>query len=120
MHETTKEPSSASNVTDPRVRFRRAGPCSLVVAGLLAMTVAGPVAALAADPSAAQYATKIDKATAAAATPAADGSAAAGQQKRLGILPFTGADLVTLAMVAVALVGVGLVLHRFSTPKQRV
>jgi hypothetical protein len=44
-------------------------------------------------------------------------SSASGLNGNVGSLPFTGMDVIVLAVVAAALIGTGVALHRLSAPK---
>jgi tetrahydromethanopterin S-methyltransferase subunit E len=49
--------------------------------------------------------------------PAAADTSASGLNGNVGSLPFTGMDVIVLAVVAAALIGTGVALHRLSAPK---
>lgn len=49
--------------------------------------------------------------------PAAANTSASGLNGNVGSLPFTGMDVIVLAVVAAALIGTGVALHRLSAPK---
>ena len=53
----------------------------------------------------------------AAANTSASASPASGLNGNVGSLPFTGMDVIVLAVVAAALIGTGVALHRLSAPK---
>ena len=52
-----------------------------------------------------------------ASVPAAANTSASGLNGNVGSLPFTGMDVIVLAVVAAALIGTGVALHRLSAPK---
>ena len=55
--------------------------------------------------------------TAAATAAANTSTSASGLNGNVGSLPFTGMDVIVLAVVAAALIGTGVALHRLSAPK---
>src|SRR3954466_2945619 len=101
-------------------RNRIAGLALIVVVGAL---VAGPATALAQDalsnPSAAQYEPKsqVQGTTTTGDGPAVAKTASSGLNGNVGSLPFTGMDVIVLAVVSAALIGTGVALRRLSAPR---
>jgi len=104
---------------------RRGG---LALLGVIAAVAIAPATALAQDalsnPSSAQYEpqSQVQGTNTNGSNDGNDGQVAAntastGLNSNVGSLPFTGLDVIVLAVVAAALIGTGLALRRLSTPK---
>ena len=108
----------------------------LALLAVVAAVAIAPATALAQDalsnPSASQYEPKSQVqgtstngsnakgSNTSASVPAAantSASSASGLNGNVGSLPFTGMDVIVLAVVAAALIGTGVALHRLSAPK---
>lgn len=108
----------------------------LALLAVVAAVAIAPATALAQDalsnPSASQYEPKSQVqgtstngsnakgSNTSAGVPAAantSASSASGLNGNVGSLPFTGMDVIVLAVVAAALIGTGVALHRLSAPK---
>ena len=105
----------------------------LALLAVVAAVAIAPATALAQDalsnPSASQYepksqvqgtSTNGSNTTAPTPAPAVPGRCqrpASGLNGNVGSLPFTGMDVIVLAVVAAALIGTGVALHRLSAPK---
>jgi hypothetical protein len=103
----------------------------LALLAVVAAVAIAPATALAQDalsnPSASQYepksqvqGTSTNGSNTSASVPAAantSASSASGLNGNVGSLPFTGMDVIVLAVVAAALIGTGVALHRLSAPK---
>jgi hypothetical protein len=100
----------------------------LALLGVIAAIAVAPATALAQDalsnPSADQYEpqSQVQGATGSGGSndgsgPAAANTASSGLNSNVGSLPFTGLDVIVLAIVAAALIGTGLTLRRLSSPK---
>jgi len=105
----------------------------LALLAVVAAVAIAPATALAQDalsnPSASQYEPKsqvqgtstngsnTSASVPAAANTSASASPASGLNGNVGSLPFTGMDVIVLAVVAAALIGTGVALHRLSAPK---
>ena len=103
----------------------------LALLGVIAAVAVAPATALAQDalsnPTASQYepqsqvqGTNTTGGNAGSNGPAAANTAAtptSGLHSNVGSLPFTGLDVIVLAIVAAALIGTGLTLRRLSSPK---
>lgn len=88
---------------------------------IAAVTVA-PATALAQDalsnPSASQYEPKSQvQGTTTTGSAAQNSTDQSGLNGNVGSLPFTGMDVIVLAIVAAALIGTGVALRRLSAPK---
>ena len=96
----------------------------LALLAVVAAVAIAPATALAQDalsnPSASQYEPKSQvqgtTTTGSAAKPAVAENTS-GLNGNVGSLPFTGMDVMVLAIVAAALIGTGVALHRLSAPK---
>jgi hypothetical protein len=97
----------------------------LALLGVIAAVAIAPATALAQDalsnPSSAQYEPQ-SQVQGTNTNGSNDGQVAAntartGLNSNVGSLPFTGLDVIVLAVVAAALIGTGLALRRLSTPK---
>jgi len=105
----------------------------LALLAVVAAVAIAPATALAQDalsnPSASQYEPKSQVqgtstngsnakgSNTSASVPAAANTSASGLNANVGSLPFTGMDVIVLAVVAAALIGTGVALHRLSAPK---
>lgn len=106
----------------------------LALLAVVAAVAIAPATALAQDalsnPSASQYEPKSQvqgtstngsngpgSSGPAAANTSAANTSASGLNANVGSLPFTGMDVIVLAVVAAALIGTGVALHRLSAPK---
>ena len=101
----------------------------LALLAVVAAVAIAPATALAQDalsnPSASQYQPKSQvqgtQTTGSSSKPAATTAAAAentsGLSGNVGSLPFTGMDVIVLAIVAAALIGTGVALRKLSAPK---
>lgn len=105
----------------------------LALLAVVAAVAIAPATALAQDalsnPSASQYEPKsqvqgtstngsnTSASVPAAANTSASAAPASGLNGNVGSLPFTGMDVIVLAVVAAALIGTGVALHRLSAPK---
>lgn len=103
----------------------------LALLAVVAAVAIAPATALAQDalsnPSDSQYqpksqvqGTSTNGSNTSASVPAAantSASSASGLNGNVGSLPFTGMDVIVLAVVAAALIGTGVALHRLSAPK---
>jgi hypothetical protein len=96
----------------------------LAVLAVTAAVVVAPATALAQDalsnPSAAQYEPKSQvqgTTTNGSNGPVAANTPNTGLNSSVGSLPFTGLDVIVLAVVAAALIGTGLALRKLSSPK---
>jgi hypothetical protein len=100
----------------------------LALLGVIAAVAIAPATALAQDalsnPSAAQYEpqSQVQGATGSGSNdgpsgPAAANTSGSGLNSNVGSLPFTGLDVMVLAVVAAGLIGTGLALRRLSSPK---
>jgi hypothetical protein len=104
----------------------------LALLGVIAAVAIAPATALAQDalsnPSSAQYepqsqvqgtSTNGNNGPSAPATaaPAVAATSNSGLNSNVGSLPFTGLDVMVLAVVAAGLIGTGLTLRRLSSPK---
>jgi hypothetical protein len=99
----------------------------LALLAVTAAVVVAPATALAQDalsnPSAAQYEPKSQvQGTTLSGSDGSNGPVAAdtpktGLSSNVGSLPFTGLDVIVLAVVAAGLIGTGLALRRLSSPK---
>ena len=100
----------------------------LALLAVVAAVAIAPATALAQDalsnPSASQYepksqvqGTSTNGSNTSASVPAAANTSASGLNANVGSLPFTGMDVIVLAVVAAALIGTGVALHRLSAPK---
>jgi hypothetical protein len=98
----------------------------LALLAVIAAVAIAPATALAQDalsnPSASQYepksqvqGTSTNGSNGSAAKPAAENTS--GLNGNVGSLPFTGMDVIVLAIVAAALIGTGVALRRLSAPK---
>jgi hypothetical protein len=104
-----------------KITVKRLGGIALLA--VIAAVAVAPATALAQDalsnPSAAQYQPKsqVQGTTTSGSGPAASNTAASGLNGNVGSLPFTGMDVVVLAIVAAALIGTGLALRKLSAPR---
>jgi hypothetical protein len=98
----------------------------LALLAVVAAVAIAPATALAQDalsnPSASQYEPKSQVQGTSTngsntSVPAAAKTSASGLNGNVGSLPFTGMDVIVLAVVAAALLGTGVALHRLSAPK---
>jgi hypothetical protein len=100
----------------------------LALLGVIAAVAIAPATALAQDalsnPSAAQYhpQSQVQGASTTGSNtgsnePAAANTPSSGLNSNVGSLPFTGLDVIVLAIVAAALIGTGLALRRLSSPR---
>jgi len=100
----------------------------LALLAVVAAVAIAPATALAQDalsnPSDSQYepksqvqGTSTNGSNTSASVPAAANTSASGLNGNVGSLPFTGMDVIVLAVVAAALIGTGVALHRLSAPK---
>jgi hypothetical protein len=100
----------------------------LALLAVVAAVAIAPATALAQDalsnPSASQYepksqvqGTSTKGSNTNTSVPAAANTSASGLNANVGSLPFTGMDVIVLAVVAAALIGTGVALHRLSAPK---
>jgi hypothetical protein len=97
----------------------------LALLGVIAAVAIAPATALAQDalsnPSAAQYEPNSQvqgtNTNGSNDGPAAAHTASSGLSSNVGSLPFTGLDVIVLAVVAAGLIGTGLALRRLSTPR---
>jgi hypothetical protein len=98
----------------------------LALLAVVAAVAIAPATALAQDalsnPSASQYEPKSQVQGTSTngsntSVPAAANTSASGLNGNVGSLPFTGMDVIVLAVVAAALIGTGVALHRLSAPK---
>jgi hypothetical protein len=100
----------------------------LALLGVIAAVAIAPATALAQDalsnPTAAQYqpksqvqGTSTNGSNDGANGPAAANTSNSGLNSNVGSLPFTGLDVIVLAIVAAALIGTGVAIRRLSSPK---
>jgi hypothetical protein len=96
----------------------------LALLGVIAAVAIAPATALAQDalsnPSDAQYEPQSQvqgTTTSQTSGPAAANTSNSGLNSNVGSLPFTGLDVIVLAIVAAGLIGTGVALHRLSSPK---
>jgi hypothetical protein len=96
----------------------------LALLGVIAAVAIAPATALAQDalsnPSAAQYEPQSQvqgTSTTGSNGPAVANTSRSGINSNVGSLPFTGLDVIVLAVVAAGLIGTGLALRRLSSPK---
>jgi hypothetical protein len=109
-----------------KLTLKRLGGLALLV--VTAAVVVAPATALAQDalsnPSAAQYepqsqvqGTTTNGSNNGSNGPVAASTPSSGLNSNVGSLPFTGLDVIVLAVVAAGLLGTGLALRRLSSPK---
>jgi hypothetical protein len=99
----------------------------LALLGVIAAVAIAPATALAQDalsnPSSAQYQPQSQvqgtstNGTNGPSSPAVAATSNSGLNSNVGSLPFTGLDVMVLAVVAAGLIGTGLTLRRLSSPK---
>src|SRR4051794_32327216 len=99
----------------------------LALLGVIAAVAIAPATALAQDalsnPSSAQYEPQSQvqgtstNGTNGPSSPAVAATSNSGLNSNVGSLPFTGLDVMVLAIVAAGLIGTGLALRRLSSPK---
>jgi hypothetical protein len=113
--------TNPTNVTSRSATVRAAGAilAALAVAALLAL----PGAALAATPSGDQYDDSAQnvqsQVSGGGSGPSDSGSPSSGLHSEVGPLPFTGLDLIAMAVVAVGVVGLGIALQRMVAVRRR-
>lgn len=94
----------------------------LALLAVIAAVAIAPATALAQDalsnPSASQYEPKSQvQGTQTTGSAAQNSTNQSGLNGNVGSLPFTGMDVIVLAIVAAALIGTGVALRRLSAPK---
>jgi hypothetical protein len=95
------------------------GPTLWVAAVLVVITLTAPAAAMATSPTTDQYGSRSQQIAATGSGGSSGGGASATTtgHRTSGSLPFTGLDLGVLALAAVALLGAGIALRRYSHAK---